>query len=193
MDVFETPGIDQPLVTHRLRLRLLQAGDAAWLAREIAHPDVQRWLTSPPHPYRLSDAQAFIAAFGANPWFRVIEADGVPQGVVSVGHTQDPDPQRSAADELGYWLAVSAHGRGYMTEAAGAMVDAFFAGGSEEIVSGWIEGNGASENVLTKLGFARTGETVTRHVNFLGEPRPVVRVRLTRQQWPGARALRSDR
>ncbi len=171
------------ITTERLTLRALQGSDAGWIAREVSNPAVQRWLTSPPHPYRLADAEGFIAKYAANPWFRVIQADGAAVGVVSVGNAAEMDPQRAAADELGYWLCVDAHGHGYMTEAAGAMVDAFFRSGAKEIESGWVDGNEASENVLRKLGFARTGVVVQRRVNYLNKELPIVRVHLPRDVW----------
>ncbi|MEX0285646.1 MAG: GNAT family N-acetyltransferase [Paracoccaceae bacterium] len=170
------------LTTDRLTLRPLRPDDAPWIAREIANPDVQCWLTSPPHPYRLQDAEDFIALKQDDPWYLVIEVQGQPCGVVSVETGSD-------RPELGYWLWVSAHGHGYMTEAAGAVVDAVFETGLQQLYSGWVDGNAASENVLTKLGFTRTGEIRQTRVNFLEADRPIIRVTLTRDQWHARRTL----
>ena len=175
--------------TQRLRLRPLNGDDAAWIAREICHPDVQRWLTSPPHPYRLQDAHDYLARFGCNPWTCAIEVQGQPIGVVYIGNAADLDPMRSASDELGYWLQRASHGRGYMTEAAGALVHRFFETGADYVDSGWVEGNTGSEGGLTKRGFARTGVVTPRRVNFLGETRPIVRVRRSRADWAAAQPL----
>jgi RimJ/RimL family protein N-acetyltransferase len=156
---------DDVIDTERLRLRRLQPSDAAWIAREVANPRVQRWLTTPPHPYRLEDAQDFIATFGAHPGYRVIEQSGTPLGVISRG------------TELGYWLKESAWGQGLMSEAARAMVAWHWAQSAEPLASGWIIGNSGSAQILTQLGFAPAGP-VEKLVHFLGETRVVEQVRL---------------
>lgn len=169
--------------TKRLSLRCVTPEDAQWLAQEIAQPQVHRWLTEVPHPYTVEDAEWFVAQNVDNPWFRIIEAQGQRCGSVSTdGHTLE-DGLAPGLHTLGFWLATSAHGQGYMTEAAGALVDAAFNAGASAVDSGWIEGNDASENVLTKLGFTRTGEVRETLVRFYAETRPVIRVRLTRDDW----------
>lgn len=164
--------------TDRLTLRQLATRDADWIARDIANPQVHRWITSPPYPYTLADAQAFVADRADHPFYRVIETEGVPCGVVSIteGDTADEDA------DIGYWLAQRAWDRGIMTEAAEAMLDKYFAD-HDVIESGWITGNAASENVLTKLGFRRTGETRMIWSHFHGQDMPVIRVRLDRATW----------
>lgn len=170
-------------VTKRLILRPLVTADAPWIAQDIAHPEVQRWLTSPPHPYRLQDAQDFIARFGEAPGICVVEQDGQPQGVVSIERGSNFDPARDDQYELGYWLAPRAWGQGLMTDAARALIRWHFSQTADGIGSGWIDGNKPSENVLTKLGFTRTGETLTRRAHFLGCDVPVIRVAVSRLAW----------
>ena len=59
---------------------------------------------------------------------------------------------------LGYWLGKPFWGRGYMTEAASALIDAYFEQTkSNEIISGAFADNTGSQAVLGKLGFVRTG------------------------------------
>lgn len=169
------------LRTSRLTLRPLQAGDAPWIAREISDPEVQRWLTSPPHPYRLADARTFLAGFSGRDWCCAIEFEDAPRGVISIARACEFVATRPAEPELGYWLARDAWGQGLMTEAASALVARYFAtAGAAEIHSGWIEGNGGSQRVLDKLGARRTGRTERRHAGFLGREVPVIRVRLDR-------------
>lgn len=132
--------------TRRLRLRLVTLADAGWVTEEISNPKVHRWLTGPPKHFALSDAVAFISERLTDPAFRVVERAGEPQGVVAIG-----------AEDLGYWLKESAWGQGYMTEAAGALVDWHFARRDEPLTSGWLVGNAGSEGVLRKLGFQDTG------------------------------------
>lgn len=160
------------ITTERLVLRQLGPEDAEWIAREIANPKVQVWLTSPPHPYRLADACEFIKRTSSNPLYRVIEVAGDAQGVISLKEGED----------LGYWLRESAWGNGYMTEAATALLNAYFHVRVDDVPSGWIAGNAASRNVLEKLGFERCGEK-RRMCFFRGEEVTVERVVLTHARW----------
>lgn len=162
----------QDITTDRLRLRLFEERDAEWIAREIANPKVHRWLTSVPRPYALSDAIEYLEIFLNDVGHRVIEFHGKPQGVVSitgvVGSEKPP--------ELGYWLMEGAWGQGYMTEAAGAIVDWHQSTFRSTIVSGWIKGNSASENVLRKLGFEDHG-VKDIFAQYHGAPVKVMRVK----------------
>ena len=161
----------QDITTDRLRLRLFQEEDANWIAREIANPKVHRWLTSVPRPYALSDAVDYLAVFLNDVGHRVIESNGGRQGVVSITDGELENPP-----ELGYWLMEAAWGNGYMTEAAEALVCWHQAEFGSPILSGWIKGNTASENVLRKLGFEDDGVKET-HAHFHGGPVQVIRVK----------------
>ena len=88
----------QGIATERLNLRLLRAADAGWIATEISQPEVHQWLTSPPYPYRLEHAHAFLADVAGAPFFRAIERDGDPLGVISIGTSNNDEP------DLGYWI-----------------------------------------------------------------------------------------
>ena len=160
----------QIIETERLKLRPPERQDAEWLAREIANPKVLQWLTTPPSPYRLTDAHDFLESRAGLPNIRVIVGQK-PLGVVGL------EPTRGAPFELGYWLQESAWGNGYMTEAAGALVDWHFAHHTSDILSGWLSGNDGSANVLEKLGFVRE-KPVERWANFHGRKMPLERVRL---------------
>ncbi|SMX28232.1 hypothetical protein TRP8649_02348 [Pelagimonas phthalicica] len=167
----------------RFELRPLSAADADWIAREVANPNVHRWLTSVPCPYGLSNAKWFIDRFAENPRFRVIAAEH-PLGVISIESASSFDPDRPNVPELGYWLAEHAWGRGVMTAAGHRMVDWFFGSGLGEVIgSGWIRGNSRSARVLGKLGFTPTGETLMRHAYFHGKEVPIERVALSKDQW----------
>jgi RimJ/RimL family protein N-acetyltransferase len=151
--------------------------DAAWIAREIAQPEVHQMLTSPPRPYRLADAENWLASGQKMAGTYVIAADG-PIGVVSVDSL-------AQAEELGYWLRKDAWGKGFMTEAAHAVVSAWFGATDKDLVSGHLTANLASAHVLRKLGF--TYETpLMRHSGFWGREVEVQRMRLTKMRWPGS-------
>ena len=78
--------------TERLTLRPLRPEDAEPIARMIAEWEVIRWLTMPPHPYALADAEGFIA--GAGDTHRAITRDEAFLGMVTLG------------TDLGYWLGL---------------------------------------------------------------------------------------
>jgi RimJ/RimL family protein N-acetyltransferase len=60
--------------------------------------------------------------------------------------------------DIGYALAVDSHGKGYATEAVGALVDEVFsARGAERIFGKVFVGNGGSRRVMEKLGFVHEG------------------------------------
>ena len=133
------------LATARLRLRTLLPGDAPAIAAGIGDWAVTRWLITPPWPYGLGDAEWFIAD-AASEGAHAILVDDQLAGVVQI----------DIEGELGYWLAPHFHGRGYMTEAVRALVARHFSGGGGPVWSGYLIGNAASCNVLTKIGFRNT-------------------------------------
>ncbi len=160
------------LSTARLTLRPPSASDAVWIAREIAHPDVAPKLTSLPHPYTLGDAEVWLDGLGQNNGQYIVEA-GDPIGSVTL--KADPDHP-----ELGYWLARGHWGQGYMTEAARAVLAAYFSVRPGPVPSGHVVGNVQSANTLRKLGFENT------HIAAQTTPRGVVEVQkmtLTRAAW----------
>ena len=133
--------------TERLRLIPLSPMDAADITLLITEWDVIRMLARPPYPYTVDDARAYLARAKDWPWEYAIYADRF-LGVVGItGH-------------LGYWLGKPFWGQGYMTEAAGGLIDAYFARArSERIVSGAFSDNPGSQRVLSKLGFKVTGRS----------------------------------
>ncbi|MCR8723914.1 GNAT family N-acetyltransferase [Frigidibacter sp. ROC022] len=160
--------------TERLTLRPLVAGDAAAVAEGIGHWDVIRWLVSPPWPYRLEDAESFIARHDSDGALAVTEGDGPVLGVVHI----------APSGELGYWLRPEAQGRGLMTEAATALVAAHFAGSDSDLVSGHLPGNEASARVLAKLGFRYTAPRRQFH-RAEGREVETLRMALSARDWAG--------
>ena len=60
--------------------------------------------------------------------------------------------------DIGYAFAPDSHGKGYATEAVGALVDeAFSKRGAERILGNAFVGNTASRRVMEKLGFVHEG------------------------------------
>lgn len=160
--------------TERLQLRPLRPEDAPALAEGIADYEIVKWLTRVPWPYSLADAESFVAMVlrDGQAQYAVIEGDRVI-GVVSTH------------EELGYWLRTDAQGRGLMTEAATAAVDAHFTAGADRLVSGHHAGNHRSRRILLKLGFVDTHQEEKTSL-ALG-PVTIQRMDLTADRWQSLR------
>jgi len=137
------------------RLDLVLESTEAVLARVEAMSAASRAEVSPDWLARLRAAEA------ADPWthgFAMVErAGGAIVG--SCGYKGPPGPE--GVVEIAYGVEPRHQGRGYATEAARALVAFAFASGSMRLVLAHTQpGNGASDRVLTKCGFARVGEVV---------------------------------
>ncbi|HET6943015.1 MAG TPA: GNAT family N-acetyltransferase [Sphingomicrobium sp.] len=147
--------------TERLLLRPGWAEDAPALAAAIADEMIVRNLATAPWPYRLRDAEAFLAQprDPVLPSFLIFERTaGAPNLVGSCGLGRRP----SGAVELGYWIARPFWGRGYATEAAVALIDIARALGFTQLEGSHFLDNPASARVLEKLGFEPLGITAPR-------------------------------
>ena len=148
--------------TVRLVLRAPSLQDAVYVAELANDADVARMTSRVRHPYRLADAQAFLAAqMQADPRreqvFLIEHPTFGPIGMAGVHKADDVVP------ELGYWLGRTFRGRGFATEAARAvMAWARDAWGRRALVSGHFSDNLASGRVLEKAGFLYTGEVRSR-------------------------------
>jgi len=136
-----------------------------------------------PHPYRVEDAQEFIAAASrkvAEAHF-AITLDRTIIGVCGL------DP-REDGPEIGYWLGVDYWGRGYATEAVRALIDhAFGELGYEALAAGARVSNPASRRVLEKCGFQWTGVRLLR-IRAINSAAPTDRFRLDRRLWQSLRS-----
>ena len=144
------------LQTERLTLRPLALADADWISRESGRPEVANNLALVPAPNPALFAEMFILTVRAKPADivrAVIERDsGEPLGVVGAHH------KGGGIYGFGYWYGVTAWGRGVATEAGRALIDALRAAGAARLTAGYFTTNPASARVLSKLGFAPTGE-----------------------------------
>lgn len=133
--------------TQRYSLRRLTPEDLPALARSANDIDVARRLGKMPHPYTLSDAKEWFARKDTPDWTVRAVFDGDEfLGVLG------------AEEQFGYWYGRHAWGRGVATEAGQAYLSEYFACGGCDLVSGYLEDNFASRNVLRKLGFTETGD-----------------------------------
>jgi RimJ/RimL family protein N-acetyltransferase len=143
--------------TERLLLRPGWREDAPALFRAIADERIVRNLASPPWPYRLEDAEAFLSR-DRDPWeasLLVFRRTGeAPELIGTVGLARLPGGET----EFGYWIARRHWNRGYATEAGMAVVAAARHGlRLRRLSAGHFIDNPASGRVLEKLGFRPTG------------------------------------
>ncbi|WP_375261352.1 GNAT family N-acetyltransferase [Palleronia sp.] len=171
------------LTTERLVLRPLRPDDADAVVAGVGNYDVAKWLAVVPFPYDRSDAESFLASTAAEArrTWAICDASGLC-GVIS------------AQDELGYWLARSAWGRGYAREAAEAVRDAVFADPTRKrLTVSHMVGNDRSEKVIRYLGFRAVGAT-RRRFRALGQDAETVLYEMTRAEWRRLRrAAQRDR
>lgn len=160
------------LTTARLVLRPLCADDADVIVAGVGNYDVAKWLAVVPFPYDRGDAEAFLASTAAEPRRAWAICDG--DGLCGVA---------SAQDELGYWLARPAWGRGYGREAAEAVRDAAFADPTRrQLLVSHMIGNHRSERVIRSLGFRAVG-TTRRRFRALGQDADAALYEMTRAEW----------
>ena len=149
--------------TDRLLLRPGWAEDAPDLARAIGDEAIVRNLATAPWPYRMGDAEAFLATERRphEASFLVFRrTKGTPQLIGGVGLGRNPD----GAIELGYWITRPHWGLGYATEASRAVIG--IARSSlrlRHLRAHHFLDNPASGRVLEKLGFQRTGIVEPRY------------------------------
>ena len=142
--------------TPRLLLRPGFPEDASALAAAIADEAIVMNLATVPWPYRMRDAEAFLASprDPVLPSFLIFErTGGDPQLVGSCGLGRRP----SGAVELGYWIARPFWGRGLATEAGTALIDIANTLGFPSLEASHFVDNPASGRVLEKLGFEALG------------------------------------
>jgi len=167
------------LETKRLTLRAPTLKDAKAVAVLANDRRIAENTARIPHPYKLADAENFIA--GANKAdgetvFLIIR-NGTIMGACGVA-VADPN-----SPELGYWLGVPYWGQGFATEALHAVIDfAFSEFEHSALHAGARVTNPASRRVLEKCGFQWTGVGLYR-INAIKSSAPIDRFRLERGIW----------
>ncbi|GGF43926.1 N-acetyltransferase [Youhaiella tibetensis] len=143
--------MSEVLKTERLVLRPQAARDADAIVAGLSNFEVAKWLPLVPYPYTPAGAAEWLAQLPDAPHagkaIFTIELPGTGMiGTVSI------------AAELGYWLAQPHWGRGYMTEAAQALLRWYFAQPecADEVLSSADADNAGSRSVQRKLGFVET-------------------------------------
>lgn len=162
------------LLTERLRLREMTAGDLDFLAELLSDPAVMRFY---PQVYSREEARGWLnrqlaryAEDGHGFWLVEDRATGEPAGQVGLLRQELPWGNEP---EIGYLIHRPFWRRGYATEAARAVRDdAFDARGLERVISLIRPVNEPSQGVARKLGMQ-----VERETEFKGLPHLVFSVR----------------
>ncbi|MCI5077662.1 GNAT family N-acetyltransferase [Oricola sp.] len=170
------------LVTERLVLRPPHSDDADELAAIANNRQITEMTSRMPFPYRMSDAQEFLARCVDGEHDGYIYAVTLADTGHLIGFTGLELRQRSGGFEIGFWLGEAYWGLGYATEAANAVIDqAFRSTGAEVVHAVCRTVNPASRNVLVKCGFTFIG---LDEIDTVSAGRvPVERYTLNRASW----------
>ena len=164
--------------TPRLVLRAPIRGDVPDLVRLADNRRIYEVLARLPHPYTRADGIAFVEIFAQRPDERpyAITLDDRFVGIVGFSfHEGEPH-------ELGYWLGEPYWGKGIMSEAVKALLEAAFATGLfPRIKSRALASNARSLNVLGKAGFLRRREEI--ETIGTGAGKPTVYLMLEQPKW----------
>lgn len=183
-----------PVVTARLRLRLLEPGDAAVVHQLRSHPEATRYLSHGPLTEEQSEAwlhEQLARAAASTPehynlsWAITLEEDGTFLGNIRAWNTSEP-PATGVLEpgyaSLGYVLHPAHHGRGYGREAAAAIVEWLFTErGTTTVLAGVYEPNQPSRRLLEGLGFT-PDRHFTAEQDRHGKKLPSIRYRLDRKE-----------
>jgi len=170
-----------PLRTERLVLRAFEPADAPRLQQLAGEREVALNKMNNPHPYPAGAAEDWINSQDekreqGNVNFAI--EDG--QLVGGIGLRTQRAFERA---EIGYWIGKPFWGRGYATEATGAIIRFGF----EElklnrIYAGCFSRNAASARVMMKNGMTYEG-TLRQHVRKWDEFVDVVYYAILRDEW----------
>ncbi|MFS4437760.1 GNAT family N-acetyltransferase [Paracoccaceae bacterium GXU_MW_L88] len=143
------------LTTDRLTLRAPRMSDSGLLAHYASDKQVAWNTTSIPHPYPKGAAEAFLTRKAA-------AVDWVIDGTISeldefLGLITLAGKGDETA-EIGYFIAPIFWGTGIASEAVQRVVDHARKAGIKRLVASVFQDNPASAKVLSKAGFAYTGD-----------------------------------
>lgn len=150
-----------PVFTSRLELRCPMSTDAESISVAMT-PAISQWVASWSSPFtvrmasdRILRAQAAAELRTAISFVIAIRATGEFLGWI--GASKDHPSSRRAM--IGYWLAESGHGKGYMREAIPAALAAAFAFLNVDVIEAGVQpGNGSSIAILKGCGMDHVGE-----------------------------------
>ncbi|MDD7909828.1 GNAT family N-acetyltransferase [Pseudovibrio exalbescens] len=166
----------------RVTLRAFTKEDIPNLVNYLDNFKVSSMLNPVPHPYSIADAEDWVAFTASSDMddtinWAIDDGTGLIGAIGLSGLRGD--------NSFGYWLGQPFWGRGYASEAGRAVLKFCFAHYPElhELNSYAFRENQASQNVLGKLGFLRTGEATRTSKARPDEQIPSVTFALTRKRY----------
>lgn len=182
------------LVTPRLQLRLLRSGDLDAIVRYASAREIASMTLSIPHPLEREEAEAWLAAMLE----RVKRGEAFPFAIVPKGEEAlvgvvGLHPEEHERAEVGFWVGVPFHGRGYCTEALRAVIGWGFETRSlHRIHAMHFPENVASARVLAKVGMTREGR-LRQHVKKWDRWRDVEVMAILESEWRSWREREAPR
>ncbi len=180
--------------TDRLVLRTWDEGDLDRFMEATNTPAVMRWLggvwSREDHEAGFERIQGYQRDFGHTLWLVEDRESGELLGFCGLKRVNSPGAgDLTGTAEVGWRLRESAWGKGIAKEAAIASLDlAFDRFGYSEVVAITVEGNGASQGLMRRLGMQRRVDLDyidPRHVDDLGA---ALVWSMAAADWPAARA-----
>ena len=172
------------LRTGRLLLRSFDISDAATVQRLAGEREIALNTMHVPHPYLDGRAEQWIRLQEERREAGQIDFaidDGELAGCI--GLRVQPDFERA---EIGYWIGKPFWGRGYATEAAGAIIRYGFEDlRLHRIYAGYFSRNEQSARVMIKNGMKYEG-TLRQHVKKWDEFVDVVYYGILHDEWTGS-------
>ncbi len=173
--------------TERLLLNQLVASDIPRIVQYASNRKIANVTTNIPSPYTEQDAVYWINLAhqglkrGTNAIF-AIRLKPNREFVGGIGLTIERSSNRA---ELGYWLAEPFWNKGYMTEAARAVIEFSFAQlNLNKVTSSHFATNPASGKVMEKAGMRKEG-ALKEHIQKNGTYHTLILYGLTKQQYSG--------
>ena len=171
------------LRTERLVLRPFELSDAPRIQELAGAREVALNTLLIPHPYPDGAAEEWIASHEKKieeGTYNFAVDCGELAGCVGLNVKREWDRA-----EIGYWIGVPYWGRGYTTEAAGAVIRFGFEElNLNRIYAGYFSRNAASARVMQKNGMTYEG-TLRKHVKKWDEYVDIVYYGLLREEWEG--------
>ena len=147
----------EDISTGRLVLRPLRPADASRITDLVNDPRIYRMLSGVPAHQNVTQTLAWMSSHDARRTADTAHVFGIESGGTLVGVVSGDRERRPLPFSIGYWLSPDCWGRGFMTEAATALVDWLKQRGESAFVAGYFADNPASGRVLSKLGFLKAG------------------------------------
>lgn len=176
------------LKTNRMTLRQFRKDDLEPICKYIGNFEVSKMLNVVPYPYTKADGEWWLNHICETPLSEAtnwaIATEHGFTGAIGIRITEDGHPR------IGYWLGEPFWGKGYMSEAAEAVVNyCFEALGATKVTSGAFEENDGSLNVLAKNGFQIVGSQPDKSRARGDEDLTLINVELPRDLWEAMRAV----